>query len=72
MEELFLCCLSPPVLGVSVWVLEGVCVGLRGRGCTLWLVLVLFTPSFFCCSCLTFYDNRLATSASAWLYIIPL
>lgn len=22
MEELFLCCLSPPVPGVSVWVLE--------------------------------------------------
>lgn len=47
MEELCLCCLSPPVPGVSVWVLEGVCVGLRGRGCTLWLVLVLFTPFFF-------------------------
>lgn len=47
MEELFLCCLSPPVPGVSVWVLEGVFVGLRGRGCTLWLVLVLFTPFFF-------------------------
>lgn len=47
MEELCLCCLSPPVPGVSVWVLEGVCVGLRGKGCTLWLVLVLFTPSFF-------------------------